>query len=117
MLSYSNISVVILLSLALLLPSALCGKPQGFIDMQSEEKCHSDSDCIAIYEHCSPESHLCIHKDIFPIYPREFIGVIALVASIALCNAAGIGGGEMIVAVLIVFFEFSTKSSAVLSNV
>lgn len=53
----------------------------------------------------------------FPIYPREFIGVVALVLSIALCNAAGIGGGEIIVAVLIVFFEFSTKSSAVLSNV
>lgn len=106
-----------LISLILLVSFVRAEDSLELIDMESEESCHTDSDCISLYEHCSPESHLWVHKDVFPIYPREFLGVVALVISIALCNAAGIGGGEIIVAVLIVFFEFSTKSSAVLSNV
>lgn len=76
-----------------------------------------DDDCIPLFEHCTKDTRVCAHKGVFPIYPIEFLGVVVLVVTIALCNAAGIGGGELIVAMLIVFFKFSSKSSAVVCNV
>jgi uncharacterized membrane protein (DUF373 family) len=46
----------------------------------------------------------------------EFIGFIILGIMIALSNAAGIGGGGIIVPICIIFFQFNTKESVALSN-
>lgn len=76
--------VISAFSLALLASSVRAGEGLELIDMESEEHCKSDSDCITLYEHCSLETYTCVHKGIFPIYPREFLGVVVLVGSIAL---------------------------------
>jgi len=46
----------------------------------------------------------------------EFFGFIVLGIMIAFSNAAGIGGGGIIVPICIIFFQFSTKESVALSN-
>jgi len=108
----------IIVSLSLMLAvSAYAQESVGFVDLNSMNKCLSDADWLSSYEHCSPEYNIWQHKYVLPITPTELIGAFTLLATIALCNAAGIGGGELVVAILIVFFQFSTKSSAVLSNV
>jgi hypothetical protein len=47
-----------------------------------------------------------VHKDIIPIDPWEIGGIVSIVVLSALCNAAGIGGGGIMVPVLIVLFSF-----------
>ena len=59
--------------------------------------CATDDDCNPPYELCNLDSEQCKHKDIFPMEALEFCGCIVLAVILALCNAAGIGGGGMIV--------------------
>ena len=46
----------------------------------------------------------------------EFFGSFVLGILIALSNAGGIGGGGIIVPIVLIFFNFSTKESIALSN-
>jgi hypothetical protein len=52
---------------------------------------------------------VCRHKDIFPIYPREFIGVVLLPVLLGMANVGGIGGGGLIIPFLMTFWGFDTK--------
>jgi hypothetical protein len=47
-----------------------------------------------------------MHKDILPVSAWEIAGGISIFVLSALCNAAGIGGGGIMVPVLIVLFSF-----------
>jgi uncharacterized membrane protein YfcA len=58
----------------------------------------------------------CEHKDVFPLEIIEFFGSIVLAIMLAISNAAGIGGGGIIVPIAIIFFQFSTKEAVALSN-
>lgn len=58
----------------------------------------------------------CEHKDVFPIEWDEFIGAILLGIIIAFCNAAGIGGGGIIVTVGITLLHFTPKEAVAISN-
>ena len=56
------------------------------------------------------------HKDVFPIYPMEFAGILILPALLALSNVAGIGGGGLIIPLIMVLFQFSMKQAIALSG-
>ncbi len=80
-------------------------------------KCVRDSDCQNTpYWECNLKTNICDHKDIFPIFPLEFVGIIVLPIVLALANAAGVGGGGIIVPFSIVFWSFGTKEAIALST-
>jgi uncharacterized membrane protein YfcA len=53
---------------------------------------------------------------VFPIEWQEFVGAFTLAITISLCNAAGIGGGGIIVTIGITLFTFSPKEAVAMSN-
>lgn len=53
----------------------------------------------------------------FPVYAAEFVGALSLGIAIALCNAAGIGGGGIVVTIGISLMMLSAKESVAMSNV
>jgi len=53
---------------------------------------------------------------VFPVEWTELIGAALLGVTISLCNAAGIGGGGIIVTIAITLFMFSPKEAVALSN-
>jgi uncharacterized membrane protein YfcA len=74
------------------------------------------SDCNSYpYEICS-DLGTCEHKPIFPMELTEFLGLIVLPTLMALCNAAGVGGGGLQVPLCMIFFKFSTKNAIALSG-
>lgn len=52
----------------------------------------------------------------FPLELIEYLGSLLLGFLIAMCNAGGIGGGEIIVPIILIFFSFATKQAIALSN-
>ena len=78
--------------------------------------CEVDDDCGPPYELCDLEDGQCHHKAIFPMEGLEFVGCITMAVILALCNAAGIGGGGMIVPICIILFRFYTTHAISLSN-
>lgn len=52
----------------------------------------------------------------FPAEWRELLGALLLAVAISLCNAAGIGGGGIIVTINVTLFQFSAKESIAMSN-
>ncbi|CAI2387281.1 unnamed protein product [Moneuplotes crassus] len=58
----------------------------------------------------------CVHKGVFPAEWRELLGALILAVAISLCNAAGIGGGGIIVTINVTLFQFSAKESIAMSN-
>ena len=82
----------------------------------SDFTCESDSDCDPPYETCSASKGECVHKSVFPLEALEFVGSFVLGIILALCNAAGVGGGGIVIPICIIFFRFSTTHSIALSN-
>ena len=75
-----------------------------------------DSDCDDYpFEICS--NHKCKHKEVFPIFPIEFVGVLILALIMTISIMAGIGGGGVVVSFSMIFFSFSTKSAIALSGI
>ena len=81
-----------------------------------DQTCVANSDCSTPFETCDMAASKCVHKEVFPLELIEFFGSISLAILIALCNAGGIGGGEIIVPAGMIFFMFSTKQAVALSN-
>ena len=52
----------------------------------------------------------------FPQEWRELLGALILAVAISLCNAAGIGGGGIIVTINVTLFQFTAKESIAMSN-
>ena len=57
-----------------------------------------------------------MHKQIFPIYPKEFLGMIVLPSLMALANIGGITGGGLTVPLLITFWGFGMKEAIAISG-
>jgi uncharacterized membrane protein YfcA len=53
---------------------------------------------------------------VFPLEAWEFFGSFMLGVILALCNAAGIGGGGIIIPICLIMFRFDTTHSVALSN-
>lgn len=71
------------------------------------KSCTRDQPCKSKEFDCNLEILMCEHKPIFPIYLVGLIGIVVLLIFIALANAGGIGGGEIIVPTVKIFFSFS----------
>ena len=75
-----------------------------------------DTDCPHYpYLVCS-EQHICEHKGVFPVYEKEFAGIIVLTFLIALANVSGIGGGGLIIPISMALFTFTTKEAIAISG-
>jgi hypothetical protein len=46
----------------------------------------------------------CVHKDLFPLYPKEWIGTFVFSLFMLVANVAGIGGGGIAIPLAIYFF-------------
>jgi uncharacterized membrane protein YfcA len=88
-----------------------CQKGQGFVSVEEEEDSSDDDD-----EEKFLSTHSCQHKLLFPLFPKEIIGIIIFVAMAMMSAAAGVGGGSIMVPILLIFFNFSTKEAIALTN-
>ena len=79
-----------------------------------EQKCTSNSDCLALYN-CSLKKNTCQHKKLFPMTTREIIGSIIIAIIVGLANAGGMGGGPVMVPLIIGFFNYSLKTGVMIS--
>ena len=86
------------------------------LSVNPEDVCTKNEECDPPYEMCNQELGHCVHKSIFPIEALEFTGIIVLGVIMALCNAAGIGGGGIVIPICIILFRFDTTHSIALSN-
>lgn len=59
----------------------------------------------------------CAHKDIFPMKPMEFWGLVLTFVILWFTNMGGLGGGGSIVPISMLFFRFDAKNAIALSNV
>ena len=75
--------------------------------------CKDDSDCNTPYEYCN---EICTHKSVFPVLKFEFLGVALLGILVALASSGGIGGGEVIVPTIKIFFVFSQHDAVPLAQ-
>lgn len=60
---------------------------------------------------------VCRHKNLFPLYPLEIIGIVLYIIAAVLSGLAGMGGGSILVPILIIFFKFSTKEAINVGNI
>ena len=58
----------------------------------------------------------CGHKGVFPIETREYYGLVAFAAFMALANLAGVGGGGVAIPMIMIFFKFETKEAVACST-
>ena len=59
---------------------------------------------------------MCKHKNVFPMLPIEYGGIVILSFLLSLGNMAGNGGGGLIVPMAQIFFGFDIKISVGISN-
>jgi len=80
------------------------------------KSCTIDAQCGTSGFLVCGESLICIHKNIIPMKPLEITGTIVLTVLMALAVMSGIGGGGIIVPLLMVFYELSTKEAIATSG-
>lgn len=57
-----------------------------------------------------------MHKNVFPMYGKEFAGTIILPCFLALCSVAGIGGSAVEIPLFEAFFDFNNRTSIALTG-
>jgi hypothetical protein len=84
---------------------------------ETEVACKVDKDCpMQPFWTCDSKSLLCVHKGVFPPYASEYVGILVLPILLAFANVGGIGGGGLIVPITMALFQFTMKSSIVISG-
>ena len=80
--------------------------------------CVSNIDCTTTYEYCNfnEGAGTCAHKDLWPMEPLEFWGMLFVFGIIWITNIAGLGGGGIVVPISVIFFKFDAKNAIALSN-
>jgi len=58
----------------------------------------------------------CMHKGLFPLYPKEWIGTFVFSIIMLLSNVAGIGGGGVAIPLAMYFFNLSMKPAIAISS-
>ncbi|KAL4463774.1 hypothetical protein ABPG72_022828 [Tetrahymena utriculariae] len=77
-----------------------------------EYQCEADSDCG--YMQICNEHFQCHRKNLFPMTLTELLGSILILVVVGIGQAAGIGGGLIVVPILMSFFGYETKKSIAL---
>lgn len=80
-----------------------------------DEECKTDSDCPTRY-YCNDVHNDCERNGIFPLAPLDYVGIVVLSALMSLATAAGLGGGEIVVPVIKILFQFPQVEAAPLSQ-
>ena len=81
------------------------------------DDCYKDSDCSNYpYDICHTENNFCTRKPLFPIFPMEIAGIVALCILSIIASAAGLGGGAFIITVMLGLFKFDAKQAIAMSN-
>jgi len=99
--------IIFYISLSLLLTLSHAKTPDS-------DEWDSSDDWNTPYLTC--KNGFCSHKDVFPIEWTELLGSTLVTVTISLCNAAGIGGGGIIITIGITLFHFSPKEAVAISN-
>ena len=81
----------------------------------SDSYCDEDKKCTERY-HCIIEDHKCKRDNIFPLILRDYFGIITLATLMALAIAAGLGGGEIIVPVIKIIFQYVQAEASTMSQ-
>jgi uncharacterized membrane protein YfcA len=58
----------------------------------------------------------CVHKPLFPMQPKEWVGTFVFSLIMCLSNVAGIGGGGVAIPLAMYFFNLSTKPAIAISS-
>jgi hypothetical protein len=58
----------------------------------------------------------CIHKPLWPLKPKEWVGTFVFSLIMMLSNVAGIGGGGVAIPLAMYFFNLSTKPAIAISS-
>jgi uncharacterized membrane protein YfcA len=78
-------------------------------------ECEVNEDCPEFPWYNCKEGE-CVHKDVFPIFPIEIVGLIIFCMFMALANVAGVGGGGVAIPLIMAFFHFKTKKAIAISS-
>jgi uncharacterized membrane protein YfcA len=57
-----------------------------------------------------------MHKDLFPLEPKEWVGTFVFAAFMLLANVGGIGGGGVAIPLAMTFFNLSMKPAVAISS-
>jgi len=91
----------------------------------AEEKvsCTTTEECLPINEYflCKAEKEgdtekFCVHKPLFPLTTREWVGTFVFSLIMLLSNVAGIGGGGVAIPLAMYFFSLSMKPAIAVSS-
>ncbi len=66
------------------------------------------SNCPALH---SCVHGFCLHKNIFPLTTREYVGTFLLTFIAGLANAGGLGGGALLSPILLILFNYSPNKA------
>ena len=85
--------------------------------------CEVTEECLIYNEYflCTLESEddddkHCVHKPLFPLTAREWVGTFVFSLIMLLSNVAGIGGGGVAIPMAMYFFSLSMKSAMAVSS-
>ncbi|KAL4426426.1 hypothetical protein ABPG74_004443 [Tetrahymena malaccensis] len=81
-------------------------------ESELEHQCETDSDCG--YMQICNQLFQCHRKNLFPMTLTELLGSVVILVVVGIGQAAGIGGGLIVVPVLMSFFGYETKKSIAL---
>ena len=59
---------------------------------------------------------VCVHKPLWPLHPKEWIGTVVFALFMLLANVAGIGGGGVAIPLAMTFFNLSLKPAVAISS-
>lgn len=60
--------------------------------------------------------YICMHKDLFPLEPKEWVGTFVFASFMLLANVGGIGGGGVAIPLAMTFFNLSMKPAVAISS-
>ena len=86
-----------------------------FSDLKAKSGCTTDSDWTSRY-HWDLDENECKRGKVFPLTTLDYIGIPWLSILMSLATAAGLGGGEIVVPCIKIFFQFTQVDSSPLAQ-
>ena len=83
---------------------------------KEDMRCASDQDCYTPWELCNQATRVCDHKDLWPLFDLEWLGLIFTGLWMILCLCGAHAGGGTLIPFFRLFFGLSVVESIVISN-